>query len=155
MLPLTATLLAVDIVSKQYVLDLVSSVNVFPGCQFTLVFNHGVAFGFLSGIGIWFHVLCVLVFLVYFYVWSKKKDMSRLFVWTWSLMVAGAVGNTIDRIFYGHVIDFIDLYYGSYHWYVFNLADAYLTIGVLGLLWIEHVSQRKGRTTDHRLSKEN
>jgi signal peptidase II len=52
-----------------------------------------------------------------------------------SLILGGAIGNLIDRLFYGYVIDFLDVYYGTYHWPAFNIADSAITIGVVLMLW--------------------
>ena len=137
-----AILLCLDIVSKQYALGLEHSVNVMPGLAWTQVHNHGVAFGLFAGLGSWFHVGALMVFMGLIYRWYKTSQSGSCAQVVWALLVAGALGNSIDRIFYGYVIDFIDVYYGSMHWYVFNCADVYLSLGVAGLLWLEYRSKQ-------------
>lgn len=111
---------------------------VVPMVNFTLAYNTGAAFSFLSGTGDWhrwfftgFSTLmsCALV------VWIiRVPAVARLQLMAISLILAGAVGNLIDRILLGHVIDFVDVYYTHYHWPVFNLADSAICLGALLLL---------------------
>lgn len=111
---------------------------VMPMVNFTLAYNTGAAFSFLSGTGDWhrwfftgFSALmsCALA------IWIIRVPTSaRLQLVAISLILAGAVGNLIDRIVLGHVIDFIDVYYTHYHWPVFNLADSAICLGAVLLL---------------------
>ncbi len=97
-----------------------------------MVYNQGAAFSFLSTQGGWqrwfFSALAAGVSV--FIVWMLKKNAhQRMFCWSLSLILGGAVGNLIDRIAYGHVIDFLDLHVGGWHWPAFNVADGAITIG--------------------------
>ena len=101
----------------------------------TLVHNTGIAFGLFKNQGIVFIIIplimiVLLIYNFYHYKYSSEK-LSRLYIVAVSLILAGAVGNLIDRIFYGYVIDFIDLRF----WPVFNIADSAITIGAFLLLW--------------------
>ena len=97
-----------------------------------MVYNQGAAFSFLSNQGGWqrwfFSALAlgVSVFIVFM---LKKNASQRMFCWSMSLILGGAVGNLIDRIAYGHVIDFLDFHIGRWHWPAFNVADGAITIG--------------------------
>ena len=97
-----------------------------------MVYNQGAAFSFLSNQGGWqrwfFSALAlgVSVFIVFM---LKKNASQRMFCWSLSLILGGAVGNLIDRIAYGHVIDFLDVHVGGWHWPAFNVADGAITIG--------------------------
>ena len=97
-----------------------------------MVYNQGAAFSFLSNQGGWqrwfFSALAlgVSVFIVFM---LKKNASQRMFCWSLSLILGGAVGNLIDRIAYGHVIDFLDFHIGRWHWPAFNVADGAITIG--------------------------
>ncbi len=97
-----------------------------------MVYNKGAAFSFLSNQGGWqrwfFSALAlgVSVFIVFM---LKKNANQRMFCWSLSLILGGAVGNLIDRIAYGHVIDFLDFHIGGWHWPAFNVADGAITIG--------------------------
>ena len=97
----------------------------------TLVHNTGIAFGLFKNQGIVFIIvpLIAIVLLIYniYYYKSNDEKLSRLYIVAFSLILAGAIGNLIDRIYYGYVIDFVDLQV----WPVFNVADSAITIGAL------------------------
>lgn len=97
-----------------------------------MVYNPGAAFSFLANSGGWqrwfFSALALAVSI--FIVWMLNRNASqRMFCWSLSLILGGAVGNLIDRLAYGHVIDFLDFHVGGWHWPAFNVADAAITIG--------------------------
>ena len=108
-------------------------VPVFPMLNVTLAFNTGAAFSFLNGAGDWhrwffagFSLLMSVVLTVWLY---RIPNQSRLLCAGVSLILGGAVGNLIDRAFYGYVIDFIDVYYQHHHFATFNIADSAICIG--------------------------
>ena len=97
-----------------------------------MVYNRGAAFSFLSDQSGWqryfFSALAGTVSI--FIVWMLSRNANeRLFCWSLSLILGGAVGNLIDRIAYGHVIDFLDFHLHAWHWPAFNVADGAITIG--------------------------
>jgi len=102
----------------------------------TYVTNDGMAFGINFPFGIYIFSTISLIFTVFlfWYLWTIKEDgiVIRTGV---ALIIAGAVGNLIDRIFLGSVVDFLDFMIGNYHWYVFNFADSYVTIGMGFILY--------------------
>ena len=109
-----------------------------PFLNLTLVYNEGAAFSFLSDQGGWqrwlFSGLALVVSAV-LVVWLTRLPATQK--WTaaaLSLIIGGALGNLIDRLLFGHVIDFIDLYYGRWHWPAFNIADSAIVIGVAMIL---------------------
>jgi signal peptidase II len=138
-----------DQISKQIVnaqLVLHHSVAIFPGFNFTLVYNEGAAFSFLSNAGGWqrwaFTALSIVISIVLL-AWLKKLDHSkRALAAGLAFILGGAIGNLIDRVIYGHVIDFIDVYYKNYHWPAFNLADSAIVLGA-GLLILDMLLERK------------
>ena len=102
--------------------------------HFTLVHNTGIAFGLFKNQGIVFIIIPViaivlLVFNIYYYR-NNQEDLSRTYIVAFSLILAGAIGNLIDRIYFGYVIDFIDFRI----WPVFNLADSAITVGAVIIL---------------------
>ncbi len=118
------------------------SVSVFPMLSWTLAFNSGSAFSFLAESGgwqMWFFAGFSTLVSMGLVVWILRLE-SRLFtqMLALALILGGAVGNLIDRIRLGYVIDFIDVYYQTHHWPVFNLADSAICIGAvwLAILWI-------------------
>jgi len=113
-------------------------VPVMPLVNLTLAYNTGAAFSFLSDAGGWqrwfFVVLSLVVSAVLFsWLWRMRAE-ERLHAVSISLILGGAIGNLIDRIWLGHVIDFLDVYYGSHHWPIFNIADSAITVGVVLLI---------------------
>lgn len=99
-----------------------------------MVYNKGAAFSFLADQPGWqryfFTGISVLASL--FILWMLKRNPSqRLFCWALALILGGALGNLIDRVAYGHVIDFLDLHLGGWHWPAFNVADSAITVGAL------------------------
>ena len=103
-----------------------------PYFNLVMVYNQGAAFSFLANSGGWqrwfFSGLALVVSLVI--IWMLHKNATqRLFCWALTLILGGAVGNRIDRLLYGHVIDFLDFHIGTLHWPAFNVADSAITVG--------------------------
>lgn len=114
------------------------AVTVLPYFEWFLSYNPGAAFSFLSDAGGWqrwfFTVLAVVISIVLF-VWIKKlNDNEKLTAIALSLILGGAIGNLIDRVLYGYVIDFIQVWLGSYPWPAFNIADSAISVGAVILL---------------------
>lgn len=108
-------------------------VAIAPFLNFILAFNSGAAFGFLSDAGGWQNAFFVAIAVavgvaIVFMLRSLKPGQTHIAV-ALMLVLGGAVGNLIDRLRFGHVVDFIDFHIGGWHWYVFNSADAAITIG--------------------------
>lgn len=121
---------------------------VMPMMNFTLAFNSGAAFSFLSDAGQWHYWLFTafsLTMSVVLSIWLiKTPAMQRLQLGAISLILGGAVGNLINRFYFGAVIDFIDVYYKHYHWPDFNIADSAICIGA-SLLFVEMIRERDGK----------
>jgi len=102
-----------------------------------LVYNQGAAFSFLAAAGGWqrwlLTALAIVAVVVIGYL-LKRHGNQGIFCTALALILGGAVGNLIDRVAYGHVIDFIDMHLGALHWPVFNLADSAITIGAVLLV---------------------
>ena len=117
-----------------------SSHAIAPFFNLVLVYNRGAAFSFLAMAGGWqrwaFTALGVVAAAVICYL-LKKHAAQRLFCLALSLIMGGAIGNVIDRIAYGHVIDFLDFHVNAWHWPAFNLADSAITIGAVLLVFDE------------------
>ncbi len=119
---------------------LFESVAVLPYFNLTYVHNTGAAFSFLSDAGGWqrwfFAVLALLVSCALAIWITRLKQNEILLAVALSMILGGAIGNLIDRVLYGYVIDFLDVYYQTWHWPAFNVADSAITLGV-GLLLLE------------------
>lgn len=131
----TFSIVFFDRVTKAFFSDLLAYGESLPVIRnvlhMTLVHNTGVAFGFFKDQGIVFIVIPIiavflLVFNIYYYR-QNNEALSRSYIVAFSLILGGAIGNLIDRIVYGHVIDFIDFRI----WPVFNIADSAITIGAV------------------------
>jgi len=109
-----------------------------PLLNLTLMYNEGAAFSFLAGAGgwqRWFFACFAIVMSAVLVIWLLRLGSSdRLMAAALSLVVGGAVGNLIDRVLTGRVVDFIDFYVGDWHWPAFNVADSAITLGVVLLL---------------------
>ena len=139
-LGISAIIVVLDQITKQIAensLTLYERVSVMPFFNFTLAYNEGAAFSFLADAGgwqRWFFVLLTLVISTVLIIWLKKTD-NKLEQWAISLVLGGAVGNNlIDRPLFGHVIDFLDVYYENHHWPAFNVADMAISGGVALLI---------------------
>jgi signal peptidase II len=99
-----------------------------------LVYNKGAAFSFLASETGWqryfFTAMGIAAALFIIYL-LKKHAGQRMFSWALSLVLGGAIGNVIDRVLYGHVIDFLDVHFGGWHWPAFNVADSAICIGAV------------------------
>ncbi len=135
-LGLSAIIVVLDQVTKYVVtqsLALGESVAVTPFFNLVLVYNPGAAFSFLSDQSGWQRGLFITIALAasaWIVYLLARYPQERLFALALSLVLAGAVGNVIDRVLFGAVIDFLDFHAGGYHWPAFNVADSFITIGV-------------------------
>ena len=113
---------------------------VLPFMNWLLLFNPGAAFSFLaqgSGWQRWFFTALGLAASAYI-VWLLRKSLSdQILCWALSLILGGALGNVLDRIMCGAVVEFIDLHYGHWHWPAFNIADSAICIGAALIIWGE------------------
>jgi len=119
-------------------MHLYQSIQIVPYFNLTYVHNTGAAFSFLSEAGgwqRWFFAGLALVISVVIAVWlARLKQHETLLAVALSLVLGGAIGNLIDRLAYGYVIDFLDVYYQNWHWPAFNIADSAITLGVILML---------------------
>ncbi|MGR9012218.1 MAG: signal peptidase II [Gammaproteobacteria bacterium] len=119
-------------------MQLYESIQIMPFFKLTYVHNTGAAFSFLSEAGgwqRWFFAGLALVISVVISIWlARLKKHETLLAVALALVLGGAVGNLIDRLAYGYVIDFLDVYYNTWHWPAFNIADSAITLGVILML---------------------
>lgn len=138
---LAALVLVIDQITKRMVdtsLKLYESIPVLPSFSLTYLRNQGAAFSFLSSAGgwqRWFFIGLAVIASILICFWIRQIPSERkLEASAWALVLGGAIGNLIDRVLYGYVIDFLDVYYGDWHWPAFNVADSAITVGVVLLL---------------------
>ena len=132
-----------DRVTKIYLLNLQEDgtdidFHITSFLNFYLIWNTGIGFGLASmETNIYYHVLTAVIAiiniaLIFFLVKSKSY-----YAYLIALIIGGSLGNLFDRIYYYAVPDFIDLHLGNFHWFIFNVADIFITIGIIGLILIE------------------
>lgn len=139
---LSALIIVLDQITKVIAntyMALHETIELAPFINLTLAYNAGAAFSFLSDASGWqrwfFAVLAVTVSAV-LVVWLRRLPPSEKFVAVaLALILGGAIGNVIDRVYLGYVIDFIDVYYAQAHWPAFNVADSAISIGAVMLIW--------------------
>ena len=139
-----------DRISKLYVLSVLEEIGnvdikINSFLNIILVWNSGIGFGLLS-----FEKPFIYDFITFFigiiniiilYLVFKSKDIRAYF---FIIILGGSLGNLFDRVFYKAVPDFIDLNYNNYHWFIFNIADIFITIGIICLIFIELMNYKKG-----------
>ncbi len=138
-----AVVVALDQLSKQLMLSWLADgdvVHVTGFFDLVLLYNRGAAFSFLaehSGWQRWFFVLLAVVICVWLLrlMWQHQRELLQPFAF--SLIVGGAVGNVIDRLMHGAVVDFLYFHAGRYGWPAFNLADSAIFLGVCLMLWAQ------------------
>ena len=144
----SAILVLADQISKAVIRDkmnLYESIVVIPSFfHITYITNDGMAFGinFPFGIYVFSAISVVFTLVLLWYLWTIR-DQSFIIRAGIGLIIAGAVGNLIDRLFLGKVVDFLDFMIGDLHWYVFNLADSYVTVGRCIMLYDSLVLEKK------------
>ncbi|HKQ30071.1 MAG TPA: signal peptidase II [Burkholderiales bacterium] len=123
-----------------------------PFLSLTLTYNRGAAFGFLNDQPGWqkfFFIVVAVAAVAFIFVWLRRlAPHDKWIAVALALILGGAVGNLLDRVIYGYVVDFIDVIFGSWHFWIFNIADSAISIGavvlVLDTLGIgKSVSQRR------------
>jgi lipoprotein signal peptidase len=144
-LPVAAGILVADQASKWWILEVarLPDVGQIPlaaagpfGLDLTMVWNRGVTFGLFSGEGAWNHLILALLAAAiagFLLRWMVRAE-NRLTAVALGAVVGGAIGNVIDRVRFGAVVDFVDAHAWGWHWYVFNVADAAIVCGVLALV---------------------
>ena len=142
-------LFALDRVSKIYLLNLQESgididFYINPFLNFYLIWNTGIGFGLISlDSNFYYHILTSVIVIVnvgLIYYLIKSKGIHSYLI---ALIIGGSLGNLFDRLYYYAVPDFIDIHLGNYHWFVFNIADIFITIGIIGLLFVELLKKEK------------
>ena len=142
-------IIILDRATKLYFINLQSTgINVdfyiYPFLNFYLMWNTGIGFGLLSlESNIFYHIMTAIIVLVNFILVFFLLRAKGIYVYLLALIVGGSLGNLIDRIYYYAVPDFIDIHIGNLHWFIFNVADIFITVGIIGLLFVELLKKEK------------
>ena len=144
----SAIMVLADQISKTAIrstMTLYESITVIPGFfHLTYITNDGMAFGinFPFGIYIFSTISIILTAILFWYLWTIREENIILRSGV-AMILAGAIGNLIDRLFLGEVVDFLDFMIGDLHWYVFNFADSFVTIGMGIILYDAIILEKK------------
>lgn len=145
---LSALVIAADQVTKQLVVNnmaLFDRLNLTPFLNLVYVHNTGAAFSSFAGAAPWFFVALSVAVSVGILIWLRRHPHDQhLIAVALALILGGALGNAIDRATRGYVIDFIDVYAGSWHWPAFNVADSAICIGAAFLLLDMWINRGRG-----------
>ena len=132
-----------DRISKIYILNLAESqgiidITINPFLNIILVWNSGIGFGLLQfDENIIYNLITVLIVIVNIIIIYLLFNSEKLHKILFSMILGGSLGNLYDRIYYNSVPDFIDLNYNGYHWFVFNVADIFISLGIIALIFLE------------------
>ena len=111
-----------------------------------LIWNEGIAFGLFSFDENYLYniltVIILLIIIIIFFMMIRNKGIKK---YSLLMILGGALGNVYDRIFYGAVPDFIDFHIGNFHWFIFNVADIFITLGVIFMIIIEITGNNKNK----------
>ena len=136
----SAIIVIADQISKSIIknsMHLYESIPAIPGFfHLTYVVNKGMAFGIdlPIGIGIFSFLSIIISCFLVFILWRERENILLVRI-ALALILGGAIGNLIDRILFSEVVDFLDVMIGDYHWYIFNIADSAVTVGIILMLW--------------------
>ena len=143
------SIFGLDRITKEYVIFLDQqnfNSNIFSSSfvNIELIWNYGIAFGLFSSQENYIYnfittlIVSIIFLLIYLSFYSKSFKKYSYF-----MVIGGALGNLYDRIVFSSVPDFIDIHYGEFHWFIFNVADIFITIGIICLIYDEVLLQKK------------
>ena len=146
-----------DRISKLYILNLTETENYLDiylnsFLNFHLIWNTGIGFGLLPSETKFYYnlitILIVLINIIILVMIVKSNDYKIFFL---LMILGGSFGNLFDRVYYQAVPDFIDLHYGNFHWFVFNVADIFITIGITCLIIVEFFYNNKKKPNNEKI----
>ncbi len=118
--------------------------------NFNLIWNEGVAFGLFSFDEKFYYnlltIIICLIILIIIWLMLKSKGFEKI---SFLLIIGGSLGNIYDRIHYSAVPDFIDIHFNNYHWFIFNVADIFITLGIVFLICIEIFGSKKQKNENY------
>jgi len=138
-----------DRVTKMYLINLQASGTdidfyILPFLNFYLVWNTGIGFGLASlETNIFYHILTVIIIIVNLVLIFFLLKAKGIYTYLFALIIGGSLGNLFDRIYYYAVPDFIDIHAGTFHWFIFNVADIFITVGIIGFIFAELLKKEK------------
>mgnify|MGYP001429412160 CR=1 FL=1 len=143
------TIFSLDRVSKLYVIfksetNLSSNLFTSKFLNINLIWNEGIAFGLLSfNEKIYYNALTILIIFVTLVIFWMILKSQRLERFAFIMIFGGSLGNIFDRLFYSAVPDFIDFHIKSFHWFIFNVADIFITLGIIIMIMTEFFNKKQ------------
>ena len=143
------TVFFIDRATKIYLINLQSTGTdvdfyIFPFLNFFLIWNTGIGFGLASlETNIFYHTLTAIITIVNIVLIVFLIKAKGIHLYLFALIIGGSLGNLFDRIYYYAVPDFIDIHLGNFHWFIFNVADIFITVGIIGLMFAELFKKEK------------
>ena len=140
---------ALDRATKVYLINLQASgididFYIFPFLNFYLMWNTGIGFGLVSlESNIYYHILTFIILMINFVLIFLLLKSKGIYNYLFAIIIGGSLGNLFDRIYYYAVPDFIDIHIGNFHWFIFNVADIFITVGIIGLMVLELFKKEK------------
>ena len=127
------------LILKNFLNNSSSEIYINSFLNFSLVWNSGIGFGILQLEANIFYLLISIIItainlILIYWMLTSSNYLESIFI---SIILGGALGNLFDRYYYSSVPDFIDFHYESFHWFTFNIADIFITIGIIGLITID------------------
>ena len=138
-----------DRATKIYLINMQSSGTdidfyIFPFLNFYLVWNTGIGFGLASmESNIFYHILTIVIAIINIVLIYLLIKLKGIYTYLIAIIIGGSLGNLFDRIYYYAVPDFIDLHLGNFHWFIFNVADIFITVGIIAVVFIEMLKKEK------------
>ena len=130
------------IIINLHSLDGTKSYSISPFLNFELIWNDGIAFGLLSFNDKFYYnlvtLIIIVVTLVILFMMIKSSDIEK---YGFLMVFGGSLGNIFDRLYYSSVPDFIDIHFNNFHWFIFNVADIFITLGVFLLIYTEFLKK--------------
>ena len=138
-----------DRATKMYLINLQTAGTdidfyIFPFLNFYLVWNTGIGFGLASlETSIFYHMLTIIITIINLALIFFLLKAKGIYTYLLALIIGGSLGNLFDRIYYYAVPDFIDFHVGNFHWFIFNVADIFITLGIIYLMLIEFFKKKE------------
>ena len=142
-------ILLLDRISKIYVINLHKKLfgsEIFSSkfLNINLIWNEGIAFGLFSfNEDFFYNILTIIILIIIFIIFIITIKSNGFKKYALLMILGGALGNVIDRLYYKAVPDFIDFHVGNFHWFIFNVSDIFITIWVIGMIFFEIIDRDK------------
>jgi len=143
------SLFLLDRISKIYAIKFLGTIEnqkiiVSEFLSLNLIWNRGIGFGLFSlDEKIYYNILTIIIILVTLIIFWLITKTTKIEKFSFMMIFSGSLGNIFDRIFYASVPDFLDIHYKNFHWFIFNVADIFITLGVTLLILIEISPKKK------------